>query len=59
MSTDLDKSGAIAGVAPALLKALAFLSDTTVRKYKFDQQDLKSNWKKGYISPGDQLAYYF
>ena len=37
----LDISIATARVAPALLKALAILSDTTVRRSPVDQEDLK------------------
>ena len=37
----MDISSATARVAPDLLKALAILSDTTVRKSAVDQEDLK------------------
>ena len=37
----MDISGTIARVAPDLLKALAILSDTTVRSSAVDQEDLK------------------
>ena len=51
-------------VAPNLLKALAMLSYTTVRRSLGKWKDLKTygrseNQKKGHISPGDQQAYYF
>ena len=47
----LDISSATAQVAPDLLKALANLSDATVRKSAVDQEDLKPHWKseKGHI----------
>ena len=45
MSKTLDISSAIAQVAPDLLKALAILSDKTVRRSAVDQEDLKSYWK--------------
>ena len=54
-------SSATAGVAPDLLKALAILSDTTIRISAVDWQDLKPCWKsekKDYVSPGDQQSYY-
>ena len=38
-------SSARARVAPALLKALAILSDTTARKSAVDREDLKPYWK--------------
>ena len=38
-------SSATAWVAPDLLKALASLSDTTVRRSAVDQEDLKLYWK--------------
>ena len=41
LSKPLDISSAAARVAPDLLKALAFLSDTTVRRSAVDQKDLK------------------
>ena len=41
----LDISSATAGVAPNLLKALAILSDTTVRRSVVDREDLKPHWK--------------
>ena len=46
--------------APDLLKALAVLSDTIVRRSAADPEDLKPHWKskKGLISLGDQQFYY-
>ena len=41
----LDISSATARVAPHLLKALAILSDTTVRRSAVDREDLKPYWK--------------
>ena len=38
-------SNATAQVTPDLLKALAILSDTTVRRSAVDQEDLKPYWK--------------
>ena len=38
-------SRAIARVAPDLLKVLAILSDTTVRRSAIDREDLKPYWK--------------
>ena len=38
-------SSATARVAPDLLKALAILSDTTVRISAVDRQDQKPHWK--------------
>ena len=45
MSKALDKLSATAQVAPDLLKALAILLDTTVRRSAVDQEDLKLYWK--------------
>ena len=47
-------------ICQTLSKALAILSDTTVRRSAVDQEDLKPNWKseKGHISPGNQQSYY-
>ena len=47
-------------VVPDLLKSLAFLSNTTIRRSAIDREDLKSYWKseKGYISLGDQQFCY-
>ena len=54
----LDISSATAQVAPDMLKALAILSDTTVRRSGVDQEDLKpyGNQKKD-ISLGEQQFY--
>ena len=41
----MDISSATARVAPDLLKALAILSDTTVRRSSVDREDLKSHRK--------------
>ena len=41
----MDISSATAQVDPDLLKTLAILSDTTVRRSKVDQEDLKPYWK--------------
>ena len=56
----LDISSAIAQVAPDLLKALAILSDTNVRRYAVDREDLIPYWKseKSHISLSDQQFYY-
>ena len=43
----LDLSSATGQVAPDLLKALAILSNTTVRRSAVDQEDLKPYWKSG------------
>ena len=45
LSKALDISSATAQVALDLLKALAILSDTTVRRSPVDGEDLKPNWK--------------
>ena len=60
LSKALDISSATAQVAPNLLKALAILSDTTVRRSAVDREDLKPYWKseKVHISVGDQQSYY-
>ena len=52
----LECSIATPQVAPDVLKALAILSDTTVRRSVVDQEDLKLYWeskKKDHISLGD------
>ena len=56
----MDISSATVRVAPDLLKALAILSDTTVRRSAVDQEDLEhtGNQKKDHISIGDQQSYY-
>ena len=55
-----DISSATAWVAPNLLKALAILWDTTVRRSSVDQEDLKPYCKpeKGQNSLGDQQSYH-
>ena len=45
LSKALDISRATARVAQNLLKALAILSDTTVRRSAVDREDLKPYWK--------------
>ena len=45
LSKALDISSATARVAPDLLKALATVSDVTVRRSAVDQEDLKPYWK--------------
>ena len=45
LSKALDISSATARVAPDLLKALAILSDATVRRSAVDWEDLKPYWK--------------
>ena len=61
LSKALDISSATARVAPDLLKAIAILSDTTVRRSAVDWEDLKQYWKseKGQISLSDQQSYYW
>ena len=51
----LDISSARARVAPDLLRALAILSDTTVRRSAVAQENL---FEKGHIFLGDQQTYY-
>ena len=46
-SKALDISSATAQVAPELLKTLAIISDTTVRRSVVDQEDLKPYCKSG------------
>ena len=60
MSKALDILSATARVVPDLLKALAILSETTVRRSAVDREDLKPYWKseKGHISLGDKQSYY-
>ena len=41
----LDISSGTARVAPVLLKAIAILSVTNVRRSKVDREDVKPNWK--------------
>ena len=45
LSRALDISSATARVASDLLKVLATLSDTTVRRSAVDREDLKPYWK--------------
>ena len=56
----LNISSTTAQVAADLLKAIAILSDTTVRKSAVHREDLKPYWKseKGLISAGDQQSNY-
>ena len=61
LSKALDISSATVQVAPDLLKALAILSGTIVRRSAVDWDDLKPYWKpekKYSISLGDQQFYY-
>ena len=53
-------SNATAQLAPDLLRALAILSDTTVRRSAVDREELKPDWKseKCHVSLGDQQFYY-
>ena len=44
-------SCAVARVAPDLLKALAILSDTTVRRSAVDQKNLKPYWTSAINNP--------
>ena len=67
----MEISSATSRVAPDLLKALAILSDTNLRRFTaVDREDLKpyiyiywkyiytGNQKKGHIFLGDQQFYY-
>ena len=60
LSKALNVSSTMAGAAPELSKALAILSDTTVRRSAVDREDLNPYWKseKSQISLGDQQSYY-
>ena len=59
LSKPLDISSATARVAPDLLKVVAILSDTTVRRSAVDQKDLKPYRKsEKNISLCDQQCYY-
>ena len=61
LSKALEISSATAQVAPHLLKALAILSDVTVRRSAVDRDDRKTILeikKKGHISLSDQQSYY-
>ena len=53
-------NSATAPVVPDLLKALAILSDTTVRRSTVDREDLNyaGNQKKSHISQLHQHSYY-
>ena len=59
LSKALDILSATAWVAPDLLKALAILWDTTVKRSKVDRENLivTRNQIKGHISLGDQHSY--
>ena len=56
----VDISSATVRIVPDLLKALAILSDITVRRSAVDRENLKLYWKseKGHISLDDQQSYY-
>ena len=41
-----------------VLKALAIVSDTTVRRSAVDREDLKPYWKSEKRPLGDQQSYY-
>ena len=56
LSKALDISSATARVAPDLLKALAILSDTTVRRPAFDRKDLKPTQPTIKNYPGLQIT---
>ena len=60
LSKALNISSATTRVAPDLLKALAILSDTTVRQSAVNWEDLQPycQSEKGHISLGDEQAYY-
>ena len=60
LSKALDISSATAWVALDLLRALAILSDTTIRRSAVDREDLKPEWKseKGHFSLDDQQVYH-
>ena len=60
LSNLLDISSVTARVAPDLLRALAILPDTTVRRSAVDWEDVNhtGNQKKGHISLCDQQLYY-
>ena len=59
LSKALDISSVAGRVASDLLKAVAILSDTTVRRSAVDREDVNhtENQKKGHISQGDQQVY--
>ena len=56
LSKVLDISSATTRVAPEILKSLAILSDTTVRLFAVDREDLNQCWKLKRW--GDKQAYY-
>ena len=49
LSKALDISSATGRVAPGSLKALAILSNTTVKKSTVDWDDLKSYWTSEFL----------
>ena len=59
LSKASDISSVTARVAPDLLNAVTILSDTTVRRFVVDGEDIHhtGNQKKGHISPGDPICY--
>ena len=60
LSKALDISSAIARVAPDLIKTLAILADTTVKKSSVEWEDMKQYWnleKRPYFY-SDQQAHY-
>ena len=61
LSKALDISSATARTAQDLLKALTILSETTVRRFEVDREDLKPylESEKGHIFLGDQQSYNF
>ena len=61
LSEALDISSATARVTPDLLKALAILSDTIVRRSAVDREDLKSYWeleKKPHLSRWSTILWF-
>ena len=60
LSKALNISSAAARIALDLLRTLAILSDTTIRRSAVDWEDLKPEWKseKGHFSLGDQQIYH-
>ena len=58
MSKALGISSAAAQAAPDLLKALAILSGTIVRRSAVDRENHTKNQKKDHISLGEQQFYY-
>ena len=51
-------SSATAQVAPDLFKALAILSETTVRRSAVDREDLKPYWKTETVAPAQKLRSF-